>query len=177
MDLTETTIEYHPDSSEESMKGKVVTVVVAVLAIALLVSCGTVKSRLPGPLTEAERAVGDVEGARVELLESSLGEGLGPGGYHGYSGVLFEISGTARYIPAKVAPRPFTELGCPTISVDLLDALGRKVTEVHGRTTCGEYDEPENVVPNEPFPFHAGFDVHKEEWAKIVSHRVAGFGW
>lgn len=155
------------------MKGRLLVVVVAVLAIALLVSCGAVKSRLPGPLTEAQTAVGDVEGARVELLESKMGEAEPCWG-----GVCPKITGTARYIPAKVAPKPFSELGCPQIEVEFLDGLGRKVTQVGGWTECGEYDEPENIVPNEPFPFHCDLlEVSREQWPKIATHRVTALGW
>jgi hypothetical protein len=149
------------------MKGKIATMMVALVAIAFLCGCAGVPK--PGVKGVAKKAATE---ARVEVLESEM-EKIAKGLGEGYSTI--KITGKAVYRPAKVGAKPFKDLTY-LVSFDLLDAAGRKVTKLEGIPACGEYGQKENVVPNEPFPFVLEESMIKtDQWAVITSHKFVAW--
>ena len=104
---------------------------------------------------------------RVEVIESSMEkikDGLG-------DNYTIVIKGKAKYIPDPDKDQSFKDL-LSVVKVHLLDISGKKVMEFQSIFTCGDYGNPENVVPYEPFPFEAEDPMVKRElWEKIESHK------
>ncbi|MBN1822915.1 MAG: hypothetical protein JW803_01200 [Endomicrobiales bacterium] len=81
------------------------------------------------------------------------------------------ITGTAKWVPGPGGPADkFNHLGL--IHFELLDSGGKLVAN-HETTfwSLGQYDQPSNIVPNEPFPFKVSALKSTELMKNVVSHR------
>lgn len=84
------------------------------------------------------------------------------------------ISGTAKYIPAKVNPKPFDDF-YGEFRFILLDSNGNRVRTFYisnFEAEMGENGEPENVEPNESFHFKLEkMDINLDDWNKTEDHK------
>lgn len=155
------------------MKGRIATMMVALVTIALLVGCAGVPK--PGIKGVAEKAVTE---ATVEVLEVNVEKVTWESSLMGKMyGV--KVTGKAVYHPAKVGAKPFVEAAQGKEFVfALYDAKGLKlpVEVTFDKGVCGEYGKPENVVANEPFPFEKREGIGDEEepdriaiWERVSS--------
>ncbi|MEA3475469.1 MAG: hypothetical protein U9R23_03365 [Candidatus Cloacimonadota bacterium] len=126
------------------MKGKIATMMMALVTIALLVGCaGVPKVGLPGAKGVEKKALTKptVEVLEVKMEKTSMEKDALDN---------LVITGKAIYHPAKVGAKAFKDYTWD-ISFGVYDAAGNKLFKVGA--DCGEYGKEENVKPNEPFPF------------------------
>lgn len=155
------------------MKTMKINIAAAFLTIVFISSCSMFRMPTVGGVAgkAVDKAEDKLTEGTVEVIESSMEKTEGYTFSEDKMGII--ISGTAKYIPAKVGAVPFEELD-GEFSFNLLDANGNKVrtfNSFHYHAEMGKNGEPENVEPNEPFPFKLeGKSIALEDWKKIEDH-------
>jgi len=151
------------------MKRRITTMMVALVAIALLVGCaGMPKPELPGAKSVAKKAFTEptfeVLEVKMEKIEIDNKDALSN----------LQVTGRAVYHPAKVGAKPFKDCMLD-VKVEFYDAQGKKLPFSIKSLECGEYGKEENVRPNESFPFKGETGtayIGMDNFTKAVSCKV-----
>ncbi len=154
------------------MKTMKINFAAAFIAIIFITSCSMVEIPVKGDLArEAKsKAKAEVTEGTVEVLESEMEKTEGYD-FSEKKGII--ITGTAKYIPAKVNPVPFEDFDGEFRFI-LLDEDGNQVRTFYVSSfgaECGLHGNKENVKPNEAFPFKLESNqIDPEDWNKIEDH-------
>lgn len=136
------------------------------------ISCSTAKIPGKGALAGKAKSTAKAEltEGTVEVLESAMEKTEGYD-FSEDKGII--ITGTAKYIPAKVNPEPFEDFNGDFRFI-LLDQNGNQVRTFYVSSIaaeCGVNGKKENVKPNEAFPFKLEKkDIDPDDWEKTVDH-------
>ena len=150
------------------MEGKITTMMVALVAIALLVGCARVPKREVKGVAKKAFTQATVEVLECQMEKTSMEEDAVDN---------LRVTGKAIYHPAKVGAKPFKDYRVD-VRVEFYDAQG---TRLHFRIyalDCGEYGNADNVVPNEPFPFKGETGtayIGMDDFIQAVSCEVTRF--
>lgn len=158
-----------------TMKIKLAVVFMATIFIA---SCSMLNKPTAGGIADKaeDNAKEELTEGTVVIIDSKMEKNEGYDFSDDKKGII--ISGTAKYIPAKVNPEPFEDFDGDFRFI-LLDGNGLKVRTFYVSTIAAEMGEngvPENVKPNEPFPFKLEKkDIDIEDWEKVEDHKFKEF--
>ena len=162
------------------MKKRFAIMGVALVLIVFLISCATVKSKIPGTETGKTAAKKTFTEPTVEVLEVKIEKVTWESSF---SGKMYgvKVTGKAVYHSPKVGAKSFVEATKGKEFVfDLYDANGMKlpvqVTFNAQEGKCGPNGMPENVVPGQTFTFERRSGIANEDepkniaiWSKIAS--------
>jgi len=135
------------------VKSRIIIMTIALVLIVFLIGCATVKSKVPGTGTgEATAKKAATEGT-VEVLEVKM-EKTEINNKDASSNL--KVTGKAIYHPAKAGAKSFEDyISGHGIVIHFYDVKGMKLPFKVDIGDYGEDNKPENIKPNEPFPFEA----------------------